>query len=74
MGRAEDSLSPVCLFDSNDFNFAHGVVGPECQGVLADNLDLDGSVNLIPFLVIACLERIAAKAFKERNDLLPVLS
>ena len=70
----EDSLSPVCLFDSNDFNFAHGVVRPECQGVLADNLDLDGPVNLVPFFVIAFLKWIAAKAFEEGKDLLPVLN
>ena len=28
----EDSLFRVCLFDSNDFDFAHGVVGPEGEG------------------------------------------
>ena len=69
-----DSLSPVCFFDSNGFNFAHGVVGPECQGVSADNLDLEGPANFIPFFVIAVLKWIASKAFEERKYLLPVLN
>ncbi len=72
--KVEPSLPHICFFDSSDFDFAPGVVGPKCQGVLADNLDLDRSVNLIPFFVIPLLEGIATKTFEVGKDRLPVLN
>jgi hypothetical protein len=35
--QGSGSLSSICLFDLGYFDFAHGVVGPKGQCVLADN-------------------------------------